>query len=364
MPWVIAIAAVAATAAAAASGGGGGNAPAPRNIGQETRDTLNAQVDLAPQLFASEAEFRPKYAALESDLLQRQLMGSPASKRMERYITGYETKPSTKRVVGYRTDGQQGMGGQAGLQRQPIYEGEDAMQIPIYGEREVDVPAQEGLLSLFESKVAPVSRRMEAEDSRARREADIRDVMEMGPEAVEAIRQANPKQAALIDRLMADAEEELGYGRRLSPSMRREVEQNVRGSQAARGFGYGPVDVFTEAMELGQAGEEMYARRKGDAAGAVGLSQNVYGDPFMAILGRGSNAGAASHALVGQAGGVSAGAGPRLFNPESGYASDVYNTNYNAEAAARISAANNRSALIGAGIGAMGSFGGGYLAGR
>ena len=38
------------------------DAPPPRNYGQETRDTLQAQLDLAPQLFESEARFRPQYA--------------------------------------------------------------------------------------------------------------------------------------------------------------------------------------------------------------------------------------------------------------------------------------------------------------
>ena len=39
-------------------------APA-RDYGQETRDTLEAQISLAPQLFASEAKYRPQYADLE-----------------------------------------------------------------------------------------------------------------------------------------------------------------------------------------------------------------------------------------------------------------------------------------------------------
>ncbi len=43
-------------------------APKPRNYGQETRDTLQAQVDLAPELYAAEAEFRPKYSQLDVDI--------------------------------------------------------------------------------------------------------------------------------------------------------------------------------------------------------------------------------------------------------------------------------------------------------
>jgi len=48
-------------------------APPPRDYGQETADTLQAQVDLAPQLFASEARFRPQYANLERGIMLENL---------------------------------------------------------------------------------------------------------------------------------------------------------------------------------------------------------------------------------------------------------------------------------------------------
>lgn len=46
-------------------------APAPRNYAAETRDTLQAQIDLAPQKYAAEAQFAPKYQALQLGLLQQ-----------------------------------------------------------------------------------------------------------------------------------------------------------------------------------------------------------------------------------------------------------------------------------------------------
>ena len=48
-------------------------APPPRDYGQETRDTLEAQIELAPDLFESEARFRPEYANLERKMLLEQL---------------------------------------------------------------------------------------------------------------------------------------------------------------------------------------------------------------------------------------------------------------------------------------------------
>ena len=47
------------------------NAPPPRDYAQETRDTLQAQIDLAPQKYAAEAQFAPKYAALNAQIARQ-----------------------------------------------------------------------------------------------------------------------------------------------------------------------------------------------------------------------------------------------------------------------------------------------------
>lgn len=47
--------------------------PESRSYAQETRDTLQAQVDLAPQLYAAEAKFRPQYAQLDMDVAKRMM---------------------------------------------------------------------------------------------------------------------------------------------------------------------------------------------------------------------------------------------------------------------------------------------------
>ena len=48
-------------------------APPPRDYGQETADTLETQIRLAPKLFASEERFRPEYATLERRIQLEQL---------------------------------------------------------------------------------------------------------------------------------------------------------------------------------------------------------------------------------------------------------------------------------------------------
>jgi hypothetical protein len=46
------------------------DAPPPLDYGQQTRDTLQAQIDLAPQKYAAEAEFAPRYQGLQLGLLE------------------------------------------------------------------------------------------------------------------------------------------------------------------------------------------------------------------------------------------------------------------------------------------------------
>lgn len=48
-------------------------APPERDYGEETRDTLESQIALAPQLYESEAQFRPQYANLERGIQLEQL---------------------------------------------------------------------------------------------------------------------------------------------------------------------------------------------------------------------------------------------------------------------------------------------------
>lgn len=53
----------------------GPKAPPPRDYAKETRDTLEAQIDLAPELYAAEAEFAPQYAQLDAQIIQDILGG-------------------------------------------------------------------------------------------------------------------------------------------------------------------------------------------------------------------------------------------------------------------------------------------------
>ena len=147
--------------------------------------------------------------------------------------------------------------------------------------------------------------------------------------------------------------EELENPYAMSPSQRRDSEQNVRGAQGARGMGYGPTDAFQEAMYLGDRQRGLYNERLQGAAQTIGMNQSFYGDPFQQILGRPS--GSSAQGLYQQAAGV----GPQqVFDPYSSYFGNAYNFNANAQNASSIAQANNQSAMTGALIGLGGRLGG------
>jgi hypothetical protein len=61
------------------------DAPPPRDYGKETADTLEAQIRVAPDLYASEEEFRPAYANLERRIQLEQLGIDPEMGLLEAF---------------------------------------------------------------------------------------------------------------------------------------------------------------------------------------------------------------------------------------------------------------------------------------
>lgn len=274
-------------------------APPPRNYAQETRDTLQAQIDLAPKQYASESVYQPLYAQLELRSARDALLGNADTK---------------------------------------------------------------GLLAMFRDDISPILDATTAASDRAQTASDVSRVSEFGTKIREALRTANPDQASLLDELNRQATSELSLGASLDPSLSRQVQQSARAAQTARGQGFGFSDASEEALFAGQAGEQLRRARQGFGLQVAQLNYATQADPFQALLGRSSSPGLGQGLLgaglqAGQAG------GPQLFNPESPYAADLYNTNYNGQAAARIASANARAGLIGGILGGAGNIFGGLLGG-
>ena len=255
--------------------------PPPRNYGKETRDTLQAQIDLMPDLFAAESKFQPLYAQMEMDIAR-------------------------------------------------------------------DITPQ--MLDLYRTQIDPALRDLQ----RSQREADVADIEELGPRAVQALDQLDPQKAELMKTMMTKAQEGVDADGRLSGMDRRQYLQDVGGARAAAGFGHGPADAFYAAAELQYGRERRRKENRQNAYQALAMRQATTADPFMAILGRPSQSAAQSSGILAQAQGMGPG---QLFNPESAYAQNINAGNYQGRLAARTATAANKAAMWGAGISAAGKIG-------
>lgn len=272
------------------------DAPENRDYGKEMRETLQAQIDLAPDLFA--AESNPEYgrganAMLDLSVMRDVLMGK---------------------------DGQM------------------------------------GLLQLYEEQTMPSLARADAGTRRISQEADIESLEQLGPRASEAFKASNPQQKALVDELNRQAMSELGSGADLSPSLRRESQQAIRSAQADRGFGFGVGDVSSEALFTGLQAENLQRRRQQFAQNVVGVNAATQSDPFMAILGRPGIAPNAGISIGSQGQSMNPG---QVFNPESAYAGSLYANNYNGQNAANIATGEANAAVTAGALSAVGSAAGG-----
>ena len=269
-------------------------APPARDYARETYDTLQTQINLAPDLYAAEEKFRGKYAQLDLDIAK-------------------QLAPD--------------------------------------------------LLNLYETSQRRLGA-LDRETLAAQREADISAIEDYGTRAMQGYRAAadaaNPEQAALMAELNKQALSDLQLGGQLNASEQRDLQQAARGAQAARGFGYGINDAAIESWAQMQGSDQKRRQRQGFAQSMAGLNQANSVDPFMAILGRPSSmTPAMTGSFVGQAQGFNPGA---MFSPESQYAADIYNQNYQGQLAARTATAKNRASMIGAGIGAFGKMTGSSVA--
>jgi hypothetical protein len=276
-------------------------APPPRDYAKETRDTLEAQIELAPDLYAAEAsqEYgRPAYAQLDLQVLR------------------------------------------------DVMKGKDG---------------EPGLLELYEKDIMPGLSRADVAGLDVSREGDIAAVERLGSRATEAFRAANPEQAALMKELNRQAQADLTAGASLPPELARELEQQVRGAQAARGMGFGMADIGQEALVKGLQAEQLQRRRQAFAQQMVGLNAATAADPFMAILGRPGVGVNQAQGVAGQGQSFNPG---NAFNPESAYAGSLAAGNYNAKLNASIASANAKAAVAGGLMQGLGSAAGGIFQGK
>jgi len=144
-----------------------------------------------------------------------------------------------------------------------------------------------GLLTLAE-EAEPRMSALTAAAQRSARETAIRDVSELGPTAMAALRAWDPSATALSDEIMGQASEELAAGGRLTAAETRQALAGIRAGQASRGMGYGGGDVYTEALQMGNLAAQRKQARQAFAQSALNQRAALVGDPYSRILGAGS----------------------------------------------------------------------------
>ena len=280
--------------------------PVPVNYGTQTADTLKAQVSLAPQQYANEAQYQPLYQNLALSNLNTLLNGTAGG-------TQSVTDNLTADKKGwYSADGRflQGpiaagsSGGPGATWRQV---GESYTNT-----HDVTTAPQQGVFSMLQQQ------------NSNQRTADINDVATLGPQARAAMLAANPDQATLLAKLNSDANIGLDAGTGLTAAEQQQTQQASRAAFAARGMGGGNASVSDELLKQFQLGNQLQQQRQQFAQSVMGSNASVVGDPFQQILGRTSGA-------IQTAQGIGQQAGPSLFNPESALSASITSGNTQAQ---------------------------------
>lgn len=212
--------------------------PPPRDLYQESRDTLQAQVDLAPDLYEAESEYRPKYTELELQTVDQALRGSGDT-------------PGLFELLGY---------------------------------------------------AVPEMDRIEANSLESKRRSEVEQLQTLGADVVNAFDSIDPENARLKDMLTEQAISDLELGGELDQGTLRQVTQGARGQSALRGFGLDPQSFAQEVGAVGAAAENRKMQRRQFAQNVVSQNSATGLDPTMFLFNKPSNTASASGMLQGATG--------------------------------------------------------------
>lgn len=248
--------------------GGGGTttiqAPAAPNYGQSMREILQAQVDLAPQVYAREAEFQPKYAQLQAQqqaylgqqALQQAAQMYPQIAQIEAGYTAanraaeleqlQKTLPQYQQAFAALTPGYQEAIGSAGqLAQQSMQRALQAPELTAYEQGVGGPRLQSGLNRINQGIVNQYVGTM-------------------------------PGMADYAKYLEQSSRAELAAGRGLTPEEQRIADQTARSAFAARGTALGGQAVGAEILNRSQVANQRYQQRLANAQQAAGTIQSIY----------------------------------------------------------------------------------------
>jgi len=137
----------------------------------------------------------------------------------------------------------------------------------------------------------------------AERRGDFETVLELSA-MLPDIRAAaeSPEVTALRTALGTGLNEQLAMGTQLTPEQQRQVEQELRASEASRGIELGQGSANREAVAKAIEGQELLNQRQAQAQSFLAQEAAATADPFLAALGRPSTS--LSTGAAQQAGGL------------------------------------------------------------
>ena len=203
-------------------------------------------------------------------------------------------------------------------------------------------------------EITPELQQQDIEASRMRRESDVADIEQYGKRAVDAIRDADPAQKALLESMNQQVIGDLQKGGELDAYSERQIRQGQRANLGSRGISAGDIGALgIEELVVQEGRERRKQQRFATAAQMSGINKATGSDPALLITGRPSNVSAGvSSGVFGQGAAFNPG---QLFNPESQYAGSIANQNMQSELAINMQRANASNQMRGALIGAAGN---------
>lgn len=228
------------------------------------REILQAQVDLAPQVYAREAEFQPKYAQLQAQqqaylgqqALQQAAQMYPQIAQIEAGYTAanraaeleqlQKTLPQYQQAFAALTPGYQEAIGSAGqLAQQSMQRALQAPELTAYEQGVGGPRLQSGLNRINQGIVNQYVGTM-------------------------------PGMADYAKYLEQSSRAELAAGRGLTPEEQRIADQTARSAFAARGTALGGQAVGAEILNRSQVANQRYQQRLANAQQAAGTIQSIY----------------------------------------------------------------------------------------
>jgi hypothetical protein len=193
------------------------------------------------------------------------------------------------------------------------------------------------------------------------RAQEMATLANVAPGYIQQFLSAMPGVGDINAQLVAQAQEGLAAGRSVTPEEERAAQQSARAAYAARGVGLGDQAALAEVLNRYQFADQREAQRRAFAQQAMAQSAALSQPALARVLG--AETAPLAYGVSQQALQQSMQAGPRLFNPESAYAGNLYNANTQllmANQAAQNQAAANTAAaygqLAGSLMGAAGSY--------